>query len=307
MALEQEQLLLALALSESNAANVEDSFQDWALLPEEEPQPLATFEEGPTFHLTDSQLARHLVAGEDHEQEHQRPLPSKALKETPTNLTDSQLARQLAAEEESGNSLSSFQDQMDEDQAMMRAIKESRREIEEQERRALREQQEREFQETLLMDQLKEQEKENKRKQEEACKEEVSRLRALLPDDVTIEHAKAEQAKSAGVGRCICALVVRLPDGSRLERRFWGDSTLLDVKHFVDLYLLERQQAAVAGEAREGPDPSRPGPWEHYYFATSLPQKKFTNWTETLEEAALCPRAILYMQEQSEHKNSGIP
>lgn len=186
--------------------------------------------------------------------------------------------RQLAAEEESGNSLSSFQDQMDEDQAMMRAIKESRREIEEQERRALREQQEREFQETLLMDQLKEQEKENKRKQEEACKEEVSRLRALLPDDVTIEHAKAEQAKSAGVGRCICALVVRLPDGSRLERRFWGDSTLLDVKHFVDLYLLERQQAAVAGEAREGPDPSRPGPWEHYYFATSLPQKKFTNW-----------------------------
>ena len=229
------------------------------------------------------------------------------------------------------------------DDGLLRAMEESRRDAEEQERRALREQQEQEYQETLLMDQIREsereeeekrqrrqQEEEQRRREEEAeLREEAAALRFSLELKRDSEIARlrelvpAEVSSAEGGGRKVCALVIRLANGSRLERRFWGDNTLRDVKHFIDLRLLEaakqedeaadrlqrmkkKEEKAIGGpdckgeesQSEEGEDggrddeeredqlrPERYLP-PNYSLATTYPQKKFTNWCVLILYAA---------------------
>jgi hypothetical protein len=133
---------------------------------------------------------------------------------------------------------------------------------------------------------------------------EIARLRQAVPLDVTPEQEKAAKA----VGRKVCLLGIRLANGSRLERRFWGDNTLLDVKNFVDLRLLEaakqedqerrvnskRAAAAAAGRDSKGEESQSEEDDQEscqreevrmerylprdYALSTTYPQKKFTNW-----------------------------
>lgn len=227
------------------------------------------------------------------------------------------------------------------DDGLLRAMEESRRDAEEQERRALREQQEQEYQETLLMDQIRESEREEEEKRQRRQEEEEQRRReeeAELREEAVAETAAlrfslelkrdseiarlrelvpAEVSSAEAGGRKVCALVIRLANGSRLERRFWGDNTLRDVKHFVDLRLLEaakqedeaadrlqrmkkkeEKEKAIGGpdnkgeesQSEEGEDDGRDDEERedqlrperylppNYSLATTYPQKKFTNW-----------------------------
>ncbi|ELR24701.1 UBX domain containing protein [Acanthamoeba castellanii str. Neff] len=293
--------------------------------------------------LTDSQLAREIQAVEDD--------AILAANEQPAHYRPPAVPE--ADSSDGGGSANGMDD------GLLRAMEESRRDAEEQERRALREQQEQEYQETLLMDQIRESEREEEEKRrrrqeeeqqrrreeeaelrEEAVAEtaalrfslelkrdsEIAQLRELVPAEVA---APTNSSSVEAGGRKVCALVIRLANGSRLERRFWGDNTLRDVKHFVDLRLLEaaKQEDEAAdrvqrmkkkekekviggpdskgeesqseeveqGDGEEREEQLRPERYlpPNYSLATTYPQKKFTNWDATLEEAGLCPRAVV--------------
>jgi len=160
----------------------------------------------------------------------------------------------------------------------------SRLEIQEREEsRNLREEQDRAFLESLAEDESREQrQKEDQRRiieEKEAEERELQRERSKLQERekrkelcrqrIPIEPSLNEDG--------ITQLVIRLTDGSRLQRRFKVTDKLEVVFDFVD---------------------SSSNEIDNYDLVTNFPRKVFSDPHVTLKEAGLFPQAALFVQEK---------
>jgi len=143
-----------------------------------------------------------------------------------------------------------------EDEMLMQAMRESQEAEERLQRQALRDEQEAELQESILMDQMRAAEAEQKRREEEDAK------KALRAEEAERESQKRrEQDEAAALKSCHEAdvktklarlpaeppaddadrfqLVLRLPSGKRLQRAFRSSETVGFIYDFVDVQSLE--------------------------------------------------------------------
>jgi FAS-associated factor 2 len=157
-------------------------------------------------------------------------------------------------------------------------------EIQEREtNRQIREEQDRAFEESLAEDQERERkareenrkimeqlEKEKREKQLEDKKlQEIERKRQRCRERLPIEPEAGDEG--------ITQLLIRLTDGSRLQRRFKTTDTLQVVFDFID---------------------SSPHNLNEYELVTNFPRKVFNDPQVTLKEAGLFPQASLFVQEK---------
>jgi FAS-associated factor 2 len=75
-------------------------------------------------------------------------------------------------------------------------------------------------------------------------------------------------------------LAIRLPSGSRLERRFMKTDTLQTIRDFIESKVNETGFEA-----------------DQYTISSAFPRKTFTDSSVTLEEAGLIPQALLHIAE----------
>eukprot|EP01102_Stenamoeba_stenopodia_P012479 TRINITY_DN3955_c0_g1_i2.p1 TRINITY_DN3955_c0_g1~~TRINITY_DN3955_c0_g1_i2.p1 ORF type:complete len:373 (-),score=83.08 TRINITY_DN3955_c0_g1_i2:948-2066(-) len=90
-------------------------------------------------------------------------------------------------------------------------------------------------------------------------------------------------------------LMIRLPNGSRLNRRFSRTDTIATVKRFIDYEIantLLSQSTPKSGDQLEGFVPSSPIEVT-YDLATDYPNQLFENTSISLEQAQLVPRAVI--------------
>ncbi len=87
-----------------------------------------------------------------------------------------------------------------------------------------------------------------------------------------------------GSGASVSTIVVRLPDGTRLTRRFQLSDALRSVYDWVDL-----QQPSSGGLALDS-----------YWLAQNYPRQTFSNPAQTIEQAKLYPHGTLFVQEKQQ-------
>lgn len=133
------------------------------------------------------------------------------------------------------------------------------------EARRIREEQDREFNESLRVDQQKEQQirqrKEAAVAKEKNKKEKTSKLEAMAaqpPRDVSDK---------------VCCIGVRLPNGERVERRFYADTTLEAVLLFAE----------ISSDLES----------HSFQLVTPYPKRVLSDTSQTLEQAGLMPKAVL--------------
>mmetsp|Transcript_3999 Transcript_3999/g.11992 ORF Transcript_3999/g.11992 Transcript_3999/m.11992 type:complete len:193 (-) Transcript_3999:402-980(-) len=120
--------------------------------------------------------------------------------------------------------------------------------------------------ESLRMEREKQQREEEEKRQKELEAEERKKQKLLeLPAEPTSGAANAT------------SLVVRMPDGSRLSRRFDVLNTVQDVMNWVESH-------AEAGLPT-------------YELMTQFPRKTFTDTSQSLKDAGLTPNASLIVHE----------
>jgi hypothetical protein len=178
----------------------------------------------------------------------------------------------------------------------LRASAEAEREAERVLEREIRAQQDSEYEEAKLMDQLR---KEEERRQEAEDAEmvglilaqeaeeaqrraeaeaELERRRAALPDEPPAAGGAGAGAKADAAA--VCSLAFRLPDGSRIQRRFRAAAPLAGVLEFLDL------EPAVRALVK-------PGRWQ---LGNSYPRVMLAGEEKaraTLTELGLAPSAML--------------
>lgn len=165
---------------------------------------------------------------------------------------------------------------------------ERRRQRAREEERRLRESQDAAYQSALLADQKREEEEEAKR---ETIEREAKRARAQAEIALSKEREKSdeleEKKRALGdeprTGDGTSTFVFRLPDGSRLTRRFANQDKLLMIFHFLDIALTERDGVMM----------------ENYAF-TAYPDRRFakdrTDLSMSLTEAKLTGRVAVFVQ-----------
>jgi len=153
--------------------------------------------------------------------------------------------------------------------------------------RDLLEEQNREYQQSLLADEEKERKIREERQQEEAeekrllREEEERRMQEAMKEkrkQVELEAKRKQLSTEPTESNGSTAIVIRLPDGVRLSRRFYRTDHLQAVYDFVDV-----QTNMLL------PD---------YHLVSSYPRQVFSNHAVTLEEAKLFPQAVLLIQEK---------
>jgi len=87
-------------------------------------------------------------------------------------------------------------------------------------------------------------------------------------------------------------LVIKLPDGNRLNRRFFRTDTINTVKQFVDYEVSSALKATTLPSPLEAFIPDSPQDIT-YDLATDFPNKLFEDSWLTLEQAQLAPRAMI--------------
>ncbi|EGC36455.1 hypothetical protein DICPUDRAFT_77902 [Dictyostelium purpureum] len=75
----------------------------------------------------------------------------------------------------------------------------------------------------------------------------------------------------------VTKLVIRLHDGSKIQRNFLISSTIEYVMDYIDTLIQE--------------------PIEHYVLSTNFPKKRLTNLSVTLKDESLYPDAVLFLSE----------
>jgi len=159
----------------------------------------------------------------------------------------------------------------------------SRLEIEERdESRNLREEQDRAFLESLAEDESREQrQREEQRRiqdEKEAEEREAQRERSKLQEREKRKELCRQRipVEPSATEEGVTQLVIRLTDGSRLQRRFKATDKLQVVFDFVD----------SSNEV------------DNYELVTNFPRKVFSDPHVTLKEAGLSPQAALFVQEK---------
>jgi len=161
----------------------------------------------------------------------------------------------------------------------------ARIEVEEREQnRRIREEQDVAFQQSLLEDQEKQEkvvEEERKKKEEFEVQQKQDQLRQTKQKE--LEQRRERISKSLAPepepGDGVTQLIIRLTDGSRLQRRFYIKDRLQTVMDFVDSKRPTNVECPV------------------YDLVSNFPRKTFTDHLVTLEEAGLHPQASLFVQE----------
>eukprot|EP01116_Phalansterium_solitarium_P013511 TRINITY_DN30895_c0_g1_i1.p1 TRINITY_DN30895_c0_g1~~TRINITY_DN30895_c0_g1_i1.p1 ORF type:complete len:375 (+),score=177.38 TRINITY_DN30895_c0_g1_i1:220-1344(+) len=158
-----------------------------------------------------------------------------------------------------------------EDRARDRALRD---EQDAEYRRALADDQEREH--NLRMAAAQEQAERDRRRDEQRQAE-----RRLEELGLRRQQLRARLAPEPATGTTgSTALVIRLIDGSRLQRRFMASETIQAVRDFIDAC------------GYEGPEPP-----ERYELLSNYPRRTFSDGRQTLADAGLLPTAQLFIQE----------
>lgn len=170
-----------------------------------------------------------------------------------------------------------------EEDMIQQALRLSQMEEESRQRAALKEQQEVELQESILMDQLREQEEKRRKVEEEE-------LRALEANRAAEEERrkKAEQeAKRARVppeppagepGRV--DLQIRTPEGKRVRRAFRSTDTVGQVYDYIDV-------EDVLGDSLGG---------KAYRFVSTMPRREYKDRSLSLQDAGLQGQCALLIE-----------
>eukprot|EP00928_Gymnodinium_smaydae_P021734 TRINITY_DN18513_c0_g1_i1.p1 TRINITY_DN18513_c0_g1~~TRINITY_DN18513_c0_g1_i1.p1 ORF type:complete len:374 (+),score=115.48 TRINITY_DN18513_c0_g1_i1:80-1123(+) len=174
-----------------------------------------------------------------------------------------------------------------EDELMAQALRMSQAEEDNRQRQSLREQQEAELAESILMDQVREQEerarvqeaedraraeRESAQAAERAKQEEEERLNAA----VAAKRASLPDEPAAGeAGRL--ALMLRLPNGQRLQRAFRSSDTVGNVYDFVDT-----QQEDLARQT--------------YRLVSTMPRQAYEERALSLSEAGIQNQFVLMVE-----------
>lgn len=141
--------------------------------------------------------------------------------------------------------------------------------------RSLRAQQDSEFEQSLQMDRAKaESEKAESERLAREQREEAERA-AASANALEAKRARLPPIPAADATEQVTELLIRLPSGKRLQRRFYASNTLGDVYDFVDL---------ESGDELEG---------DGYQLITPMPRIAFKDRTASLEDAQLLRRAML--------------
>ena len=160
----------------------------------------------------------------------------------------------------------------------------------EAEDRNLRAAQDQAYEESLLRDRRREEEREQRELQEEdeamaaamelSRREEAERQTRLLARSLPAEPPEGAEG--------VCALAVRLPDGARLQRRLLRGDTV---------GLLRRWVAAQRATA--------PGVPASFAIVMDYPRRRFDDDEQTLLSAGMWPRAAINIVED-EHDNGPL-
>lgn len=158
--------------------------------------------------------------------------------------------------------------------------------IEHEEREAdrrIRDEQDRAFRQSLAEDEEKqrkaiEEERKQREEGERIQKEEQLRKRKLEEKQKRKERLRQSLPPEPELSDGVSQLVIRLTDGSRIQRRFKKTDTLGNVFDFVD-----SSPSEINGE---------------YDLVTNFPRRVFSERTMTLEQAGLYPHGALFVQEK---------
>jgi len=198
--------------------------------------------------------------------------------------------RQLAMAIEASYTAQTEHGRIDNEEDMMaQALRASKMEEETRERASLREQQESELQESMLMDQFREEEQKRRRTEEQQLERlETERLaeEAKKRDAEESQKKVEEEQKKARIpdeppagepGRV--DIMIKFPDGKRVRRAFRGTETVGQVYDYVDVECNE----AVAGLAK-------------YRLVTSMPRQAYEDKSLTLVDAGFKGQCALMIE-----------
>jgi hypothetical protein len=125
------------------------------------------------------------------------------------------------------------------------------------------------------MDAIKAEEDEKKRN--EAEKQQQAKQTTFDTRVKKLEsNISAEPEKNSG--QKICEIMIRMPDASRLPRRFLATDKVSQLRDFVELTGLKLINSEFP---------------EKFTIASTFPKKIFTDFSITFESAGLCPSAVV--------------
>jgi len=81
----------------------------------------------------------------------------------------------------------------------------------------------------------------------------------------------------------VTVVAVRLPDGSKIQRKFLASQSLRDLKAYVDLQLMQDKEF-------------KPDMLDKYKIASAFPKKIIEDFTQTFAEADLVPSVLLHVE-----------
>lgn len=194
--------------------------------------------------------------------------------------TDAQLAAAIAASYQSQTHAGREQS---EEELIEQALRMSQQEEDQRMRQELRSQQEAELQESMLMDQMREQQEREAREAAAALEqaEGASRLEAERKAREDLEAKKArlpDEPPAADPSRV--AIMLRLPNGHRLQRAFRSSEVVGTIYDFLDL-----QNEELAGQ--------------QYRLVSTMPRKAYEDRQPTLQEAGIQNQFVLMVELQS--------
>jgi len=137
-----------------------------------------------------------------------------------------------------------------------------------QEARRIRREQDREYEESLTADELKEQQ--IKHKQEMAILKQKQKQERIqkLEKNCPIPPDSADKS---------CFIAIRLPNGVKIQRRFYSNSPVQSLIDFVEAH----------GDMEAN----------NFQLVTNIPRKVFSDKVCTLEESGLVPKALIIAEE----------
>jgi len=159
------------------------------------------------------------------------------------------------------------------------------RRLQREEEQRLREEQDREFQEALLADQRRE---EAKREEEERARAEQLRVEEearQAEEKATLKIATArslvrDEPPAKGATEPTARIRLTLPNGKRIDRRFYANDTVDVIRAFLVVRFHEQEI-----------------PIENFALSTNFPKKTYEDGSVTLKEAGLSPQAVIMIQD----------
>ena len=141
--------------------------------------------------------------------------------------------------------------------------------------RAIREQQDREYEEALEADRQRERELQAQREAEEAERQKAEELKRQQEEEA--ERARQELEAEPEQGPDTTSIVLRLPDGSKVQRRFRKDLPLRQ------LYLFAQLQDI---------------PFDNWNIVTNFPARTYDDLSIDFVAADLHPQGVVFIRER---------